>query len=114
MLAIITVSHVLHSSHREEVAVPLSLRRLPVGRERGEPVDGEAPEDGLHALPPRLPHPARLNLLQRLDALEKESDIHSRFTQPGRQERSAAGTARNHCPKLTSHKKGQFLDCLCL
>ena len=38
-------------SHREEVAVPLSLRRLPVGRERGEPVDGEAPEDGLHALP---------------------------------------------------------------
>ena len=74
MLAIIiTVSHVLqHSSHREEVAVPLSLLfRLPVGRERGEPVDGEAPEDGLHALPPRLPHPARLNLLQRLDALEK-------------------------------------------
>ena len=74
MLAIIiTVSHVLqHSSHREEVAVPLSLLfRLPVGRERGEPVDGEAPEDGLHALPPRLPHPARLNLLQRLDALKK-------------------------------------------
>ena len=117
MLAIITVSHVLHSSsHREEVAVPLSLLfRLPVGRERGEPVDGEAPEDGLHALPPRLPHPARLNLLQRLDALEKESDIHTRFTRrPGGQERSAAGTARNHCPKLTSHKKGQFLDCLCL
>ena len=58
-------------SHREEVAVPLSLRRLPVGRERGEPVDGEAPEDGLHALPPGLPHPARLHLLQRLDALKK-------------------------------------------
>ena len=51
--------------------MPLSLRRLPVGRERGEPVDGEAPEDGLHALPPRLPHPARLHLLQRLDALKK-------------------------------------------
>ena len=51
--------------------MPLSLRRLPVGRERGEPVDGEAPEDGLHALPPGLPHPARLHLLQRLDALKK-------------------------------------------
>ena len=81
MLAIITVSHVLqHSSHREEVAVPLSLRRLPVGRERGEPVDGEAPEDGLHALPPRLPHPARLNLLQRLDALEKGHKILHNFS----------------------------------
>ena len=104
MLAIITVSHVLqHSSHREEVAVPLSLLfRLPVGRERGEPVDGEAPEDGLHALPPRLPHPARLNLLQRLDALEKESDIHSRITQPCGQERflsptSVAATYSSFC-----------------
>ena len=101
MLAIIiTVSHVLHSSsHREEVAVPLSLRRLPVGRERGEPVDGEAPEDGLHALPPRLPHPARLNLLQRLDALEKESDIHSRFTQPGGQERFQSYFCRRNGPE---------------
>ena len=101
MLPIITVSHViLHSSHREEVAVPLSLRRLPVGRERGEPVDGEAPEDGLHALPPRLPHPARLDLLQRLDALEQESDIHTRFTRrPGGQERSQSYFCRRNGPE---------------